>query len=178
MEPSISTASGRVFNFLEPEKSDFTLHDIAVALSNICRFTGHTRSFYSVAQHSVMVSYLVPKEYALHGLMHDAAEAFLGDVSTPLKQLLPDYKRIERSVEVEVLGRFGLSAEMPECVKVADLRMLRAEALHFMPKSCMDWPCLQGVEPIEQRLIPMSPSQAKTEFLERYRAITGKNPYL
>lgn len=178
MEPSICLSSGRDFNFLCPEKSDFKLLDIAVALSKICRFTGHTRSFYSVAQHSVMCSHLVPRHLRLQALMHDAAEAFLGDVSTPLKQLLPDYKAIEKNVEAAVFARFGLPAELDPAVKQADLIMLRTEVHWFMPKHCANWPILAGIEPAPVRLMPLTPSQAQTEFLDRYQEITGNNPYL
>jgi hypothetical protein len=171
-------SSGCEFNFLEPETSKFKLLDIASALSKICRFTGHTRQFYSVAQHSVMCSHLVPKEDRLAALMHDAAEAFIGDVSTPLKQLLPDYKAIEARVEAVVFARFGLPAELPSSVKAADLRMLATEAKKFMPREAMNWDILAFVELVPVNLVPWSPAQAQAEFLDRYQEITGLNPYL
>lgn len=100
MTPHILTYTGLHFPLLKPEYFHFNILDIAHALSQLCRFTGHTSSFYSVAQHSVMVASLVPADQALAALMHDAAEAYLGDVSSPLKALLPDYKLIETNVEI------------------------------------------------------------------------------
>ena len=107
-------------------------------------------------------------------MLHDAAEAFIGDVAKPLKMLLPDYKAIEDRVESVVLGRFGLPAKLPPCIKHADLRMLATEQRDLM--NCHGsghvWTLLEGIEPLEQAIVPMTSERAEREFLMRYAELT------
>ncbi len=177
MTPTIMTSAGRYFNLLEPNHQHVGIGEIAHALSHICRFTGHVRTFYSVAQHSYHASYLVPPEHALAALLHDAAEAYIGDVASPLKRLLPDYKAIEEKVEAAVFRHFNLPAKFDPCVKQADLIMLATEKRDLMPEHVDTWDCIHGIEPMPQTLQPMPPQTARYCFLNRFFELTiCKNP--
>src|SRR3954471_20188676 len=99
MNDGIALLSGALFDYNNPDKSDVTLDDIATALSNVCRFSGHLPCFYSVAQHLVNTSRIVAPEFAFDALMHDTAEAFTNDLPTPLKWALPIFKELEVKIE-------------------------------------------------------------------------------
>src|ERR1035437_8189217 len=126
---SITTFSGIRFWPMLPNPADIRIEDIAHALSNQCRFGGHAREFYSVAEHSVRVSQHCPPEDALWGLLHDASEAYLCDVPAPLKELpaFEAYRAAERSLQGTIATRFGLAPEQPESVGDADRTILRVE---------------------------------------------------
>lgn len=165
--PTILLHSGAYLDFEAPEKSLFTIADIAQGLANLCRFTGQCRRFYSVAEHSVHASHIVPPEDALAALLHDAAEAFCGDVSKPLKTLLPEYRRIEARVEAVVFHNYGIRNPLPASVKLADLRMLRAEQAQAMG-SDEPWPVVADLAPAAVKLQFWPPQEARQKFLERY----------
>lgn len=133
----IMLASGALFDILDPEGSDFSLQDIAHGLGRVCRFAGHTNRFYSVAEHCVHVARLVPVEHGRAALLHDASEAFIGDVTRPLKALLPDYRAIEQRIEDAIARRFlpGFDGGVFKlaAIKSADLAMCVAEARELMP---------------------------------------------
>ncbi|TKI02302.1 HD family hydrolase, partial [Martelella alba] len=123
----ITTFSGRHFDYADPDINSICITDIIHALSNECRYAGHCPQFYSVAQHSVLTSMIVPPAFALEALLHDAAEAYCKDIPAPLKQLLPDYHAVESRVDAAIRRRFGLPEAMSPEVKRADLIMLATE---------------------------------------------------
>jgi uncharacterized protein len=166
----IMLASGNVFDFRDPHGSEFTLDDIAQGLSLVCRYTGQCRGFYSVAEHSMLVSD-VSDSYAYEALLHDAAEAFIGDITKPLKQLLPDYRRIEAAVQDAVIERFGLDRNYLAIVKAADLRVLAAEQAQIMAPGTADWATAAGIEPAPIIVRFFEPEVARTRFLQRYRQL-------
>lgn len=135
----IQTFSGKKFDLLNPTPAMVDPVDIAHALSMICRFTGHTIGFYSVAEHSLRVAQLVPHMDVKQALLHDATEAYIQDISSPLKQLLPDYKAIERRIHRAICDRFDLCYALPESVKRADLLMLRREREDLMGRPPEPW---------------------------------------
>lgn len=123
----IQTHTGLAFYPLDPRPEEVDIEDIAHALSLQCRYTGHVNTFYSVAEHCVHASYLVPEEHALVALLHDASEAYLSDIARPVKHTLADYKRIEEGLERAVCTRFDLPYPYPDIVKKVDTDLLFAE---------------------------------------------------
>ena len=171
--PTIMLQSGAWFDILDPGSSAFTIEDIAHGLAHTCRYAGQCRDFYSVAEHSLHVSNMC-EEHKLEALLHDAAEAFIGDVTRPLKQLLPEYKRIEKSVERAVFERFGLDLPTSAEIKDADLRVLAAEQAQIMSPSTSEWAQTSGVYPAPIRVEFMAPKIAKRAFLRRYAKLAAE----
>jgi 5'-deoxynucleotidase YfbR-like HD superfamily hydrolase len=161
------TFTGRRFWPLSPRIEDLDIDDIAHALSNICRFGGHCREFYSVAQHSVLVSRLVPEHLAFTGLMHDATEAYLGDMVRPLKYSLPQFLEIEDALWRVIARRFELPLRLPAEVKEADEIALMTERRDLIVRTPEGW----GVqaEPAKETIVPLAPAEAREEFIQRYR---------
>lgn len=172
-EPTILTATGRYFRFNDPEGYEYDIEDIAHALSHLCRYTGHCNEFYSVAQHSVLVSMVVPKPLAMQGLMHDASEAYLGDVSSPLKSLLPNYKALEERVERAIYKSFKLPFPFDPHIKTADMRMLMTEKRDICVQTSQcekEWPDFKPYSNF--RVKPVPPNQAKSLFLMRFSQLS------
>lgn len=170
MRPDILTRSGQYFDFIDPSGYRLEVEDIAHGLSNCCRFAGQCKTFYSVAQHSVYLSRIVPEEDALAGLFHDCAEAFLGDVSKPLKRLLPDYQAIEKRIEAALFEKLGIPFPLPASIKKADRQMLYTEKCALMPPHYDVWAAADP-EPTGIIVTPLWPDEAFAAFMERYREL-------
>lgn len=164
----IQTASGRYADLLDPQPHHIDIGDIAHALANLCRFGGHTREFYSVAQHSVLASRIVPREHALTALLHDATEAYVGDMVLPLKDLLPGYRLLEASVWRRIAAHYGLPIVLPGCVKRADLVLLATERRDLMNEQAEPWPVLENVPTLPDTIKPWTPVNARAQFVLRF----------
>lgn len=135
----IHTFSGIAFDIRHPRPEMFRLEDIIHSLSLMNRFNGAALFPYSVAQHSLYVASLLPDELKLHGLLHDAAEAYIGDMVSPLKKIMTDYKKIEAGISRVVAEVFGLDYPEPRAVKLADLAVLSAEREQVLQPSYGPW---------------------------------------
>ena len=168
----IQTFTGQAFWPLDPAADEIRIEDIAHALANQCRFGGHTRAFYSVAQHSVMVSLLVPAGHALQALMHDASEAFMVDVPRPIKYLMPTYREAEEKLMAAISRRFGFAWPMSAETERADLQMLCTEAHQLLvngPRA--EWKLDWRPHVRDFRIDPVAPAVAEKLFLHRFGEI-------
>ena len=182
---------GGFFSLNSPSTHEFDIEEIAHSLSNICRFNGHVRKNYSVAQHSVLCSLVNPHEYPYEKLMHDCSEAYIGDVTSPLKRMLPEYLRLERDIELALCKHFDLPTAiivdessvdrklievpgLPPQVKEVDLSVLAAERLALLNgndiqyANCWNWIDERGIKPADIKIKPWSHTRAKHMFLSRF----------
>lgn len=166
----ISLLNGGYFDYAEPEKSVYDITDVARGLSHTARFSGQTDRPYNVAQHSVIVSRMVPHEHALAGLLHDAQESFMADVPSPLKRMLPGYKELELRAEADLCKRFGVKFPLHSCIKEADIRLFLAERRDMQPEVKEE--CYPGYEPYPDPVYPWDSRMAYTLFLRRFQELT------
>jgi len=168
----MQTARGGRMYPLDPRPEEIFLDDIAAALGRICRFGGHLKAAmgtYSVAQHSVLVASLVPPDLRRAALLHDAAEAYVGDMIRPLKITAPlgaAFKVIERGVEKAIAVRFGLSPDdfhRPE-VKRADAIVLATERRDVMAPG-PSWGALTEAPMADRIVFGWNPDEARGTFL-------------
>jgi hypothetical protein len=170
----MQTYTGRAFYPMTPRAEDVDIRDIAHALSLICRYGGHTRRFYSVAEHCWLMSYAVPLEHALKALLHDATEAYVGDMVRPLKHQLPAYMEAEDRVWTEITARFGITQDMPACVKQADNRILLDERAALLTPPPHAWVAdEQQATPLGVRVNAWAPDVAELWYLQRFHELTN-----
>lgn len=183
----MQTRDGHKIDLLRPDLSLITIEEIAHALSRIGRFAGHTHGTfaYSVAQHSVLVSRRCPPDNALLGLMHDAHEAFLGDITSPVKMALralnggSALETLDMGLMQAVRERFYVGLPTHD-VKVADLRALATERRDLLGPEASPWNLKVDGKPCEPwddepRIEPQSPAEAYRKFLDRFDMLTGRH---
>lgn len=129
----IETYGGNRVDILLPDPAQITVEDIAHALAHVPRFAGHTKRFYSVAAHSINVARLVPDEHKLQALLHDATEAYLGDMPTPFKRVFGEYRAAEERLWKAIAQKFNVPVELHKSVKQADGVMLMTERDELKP---------------------------------------------
>ena len=173
----ITLLSGKMFDYLNPGATRLDVEDI-VTLGNICRFAGHLPIFYSVAQHLVNTSYIVPPEFAYEALLHDRSEAFTNDIPTPLKVALPAFKQLEITIEEATAPMFDVPLVMSPEVKLADRQMLGLE-MRYVKRDFDRHEVLEGIEFEHLKDMPgvelqsWTPRQAKANFLFRFEELGG-----
>ena len=168
--------SGLDFDLINPKMDQILITDIAHHLGNVCRYNGACDPFYSVAQHSVIVSKMVPEEFAFDGLMHDAAEAYLGDIISPFKRLLKKsefFTAIKNRVERAVAIKFECSYPEPAIVKKADTMIRAIEARQLANIDPKKW----GLEEVAGSAInPLGCKESRELFLARFYELTTMEP--
>ena len=184
----IQTITGRKFDFDHVEGSEVDIEDVAHSLSHQCRFMGHSRVFYSIAEHCIRIWKQLREEgYPLSiqkwGLLHDAAEAYTSDIPRPLKHWIrhycPAFDLLEERVERHVWDSFGLTGDLPLEVKIADARMLLTEKRDLLAEAPQPWEFEQVSDPKltpypHVRIHPVMPPTIKAEFLLAYQTILNE----
>lgn len=178
----METHAGKQF-FLPVTEEMIDIEDIAHALSMQCRYAGHTKRFYSVAEHSCLVSDWVWRnslhldneahriKTALAALLHDASEAYLVDIPKPIKPYLANYRELEEQIEVVIADKYGFEYPYANMIKEADVRILLDERAQLFDWSGHDWE-LPVSEPLGVHIDALSPREAKAQFLERFKDYT------
>jgi 5'-deoxynucleotidase YfbR-like HD superfamily hydrolase len=175
---TITTISNQSLDLLSPVPEFIHILDIAHGLALQCRFAGQIQEFYSVAQHSVLVSRLVPPEDAMWGLLHDASEAYINDLLGPVKKtpLLTGYRMIEARLMDAILVQFGLvgsHCNMPRTVRKADRIALATEFRDLHGYSADAAESATGARPCVTHIDPVDWQTARRMFMDRYHEIAA-----
>jgi 5'-deoxynucleotidase YfbR-like HD superfamily hydrolase len=175
----IQTYSGLMVNPLTPRCEDITIGDIAHSLSLKTRFNGHCDIFYCVSEHSVRCARYLQRQYgnqklSLAGLLHDAAEAYLCDIPSPLKPHIPGFKQMESRLMEVIVGKYGVAEELhDQRIKEADFVLLSTETRDLVGNMAHErWGSKFG-RPLAEKIVPLSPREAEVEFLSCFAAFYG-----
>jgi len=164
-----------MFYPLDPDAESIEPLDIAHSLALQNRYNGHTVFGWSVAAHCVQVSRFTCPEHALWGLLHDATEAYLGDVIRPLKQHLPEYRAAEDRLMEVIAERFGLIGQTPDCVHEADSRILLDERAVLLGPAPAPWG-YEHLGPLGAAIDELTAAQARDQWLDRFAELQGAGP--
>lgn len=177
------TYTGKKFVLMNPDPEAVCIEDVAHSLAMQCRFNGHTTHFYSVAEHSWWVSHIVPPEFALQGLMHDASEAYISDIPKPFKVMLGFFVEWIEHKHLSVIGdKFGFDPHLSPVVKDADVEMLLWERDQALRSTEHRWSpyienyqrYLAAQQGVDVTLQFWSPEQARIKFLERFEELQSR----
>ena len=180
--PYMHTHSGKFFRYLHPDPEDLAIEDVAHGLSQLCRFVGQVKVPYSVAQHSVLVSYVCPPEHSLWGLLHDASEAYVSDICRVLKMSpgMEIYKFYENLTMQAICSKFSLVGREPAEVKKADNILLITEKRDLFNTDC-SWALNKNdtteEKPLPEMITPWTPEEAERIFLMRFYELTGTKEF-
>lgn len=172
----IQTHTGRIFSLTNKNYEDIDIEDIAHALANICRFCGHSKYFYSVAQHSVLVAQKLPEHLKLVGLLHDASEAYLSDIPTPIKKMLPEYQKLENDLSLLIYEKYevkNLYINNKDILYSVDKKALSTEKRDLMEIN-LQWGVISDIEPYTEKIIPLQSLESKQLFLKTFQEIKNK----
>lgn len=173
---TIAIGHGRFFDYRNPTPDQIFIEDIAKALSNQCRYNGHC-NFYSVAEHSVNCATLAlecgyPQYIQFHALMHDAAEAYTGDMPKPLKLMMPEFQAIEAKIEKVVETTFKINVAAKDLIKRFDIEMLKKEKESLFPSHAeIPWFGFDKINDVNIPIQCLTPKQAETLFIMTFNSI-------
>lgn len=175
---TIKVASGHYVDLLNPDPATIDIESIAKALSKICRFGGHCPRFYSVAEHSILACNLalndgVRGKELMAVLLHDAAEAYIGDMVKPLKVLMDQYRESEEKVEAAVAKRFNVNFNLFRgTIKRYDRAMLKAEKMFFWPHDTEEWSGFGEIEEVDVEIKALQPDDVERQFLLSFEFVS------
>ena len=168
----IQTYSGHKFDPIRPDPAMIDIRDIAHGLSLTCRYNGQCRDFYSVAEHSLIISYRVPPYLRLAALLHDASEAYISDVTSPVKASMAGYQRIEHALQAAIYRRYNCepgNRDYQKWIKRADLRILVDEKAALFERD-LEWRL--PFRKLGIKIECLSPTEAEKRFLKRFEELT------
>lgn len=171
----IQTYTGKQFYALDPQPDDIDIEDIAHALSNMCRYAGHCKKFYSVAEHSILVAENLSSEYQLAGLLHDASEAYLVDIPRPFKGYLTNYYELEEKIMNSIYAKFNVDCGFHDVIKAVDTRILNDEREQNMNKSEHKWDDYGDLLGVQLKFY--SPEEAEEQFLSFFDALVNRENF-